>query len=132
MSAFFNLSIRWRKECPASIVADISDKLFLTFVGSHVSSVNSNDITDSLGDWQVVKGLTKEDHGHIINSTILGVNLQRVISDFQRADIFVRFERFMWETGIKNDTIAVDVVTNVALVKSSVFVLLALVLVTIS
>lgn len=70
-------------------------------VDSHVSSVNSDDISESMNDWEIFKFTGIDD-----NVSELVLSVKGWVNNLERADESLRVD-FVWESGINNDTIEV-------------------------
>ena len=70
-------------------------------VDSHVSSVNSDDISESMNNWEIFEFAGINDN---VSELVLGV--KGWVNNLERADESLRVD-FVWEGGINNDTIEV-------------------------
>ena len=83
------------------MVEHVDVELSSVLVDSHVSSVNSDDITESMNDWEIFEFAGIDDN---VSELVLGV--KGWVNNLERADESLRVD-FVWESGINNDTIEV-------------------------
>lgn len=62
-------SNNWWKYSPWAIKENIGGKLFLTFVFTNTRSMNSYNISNSLGYWQIFKSICKQNKDAVINAS---------------------------------------------------------------
>ena len=78
-------------------------------VQSESGSVNSDDITDSLDDWQIFESLGIENQGSVITcitGALLTLNIETWVNNLKRADVSVLVS-LVWECSINNSSIEV-------------------------
>lgn len=89
------------EESIGGLVEHVDVELSLVLVDSHVGSVDSDDVSESVHDWQVLE-LGSIDHDIGVGS--LGV--EGWVNDLEGADESLRIH-FVWESGIDNHTVEV-------------------------
>lgn len=73
-------------------------------IDSQISSVNSNDITKSMDDWEVLKSLSIDDN--LSEVVCLGLWVESWVNHLEGADESIRVN-FIWESCVNYDTIEV-------------------------
>jgi hypothetical protein len=77
--------------------------LSLSVIESEVGSVDSDDITESVDDWEVLESLGIDDNGGVV---MLGLLIKSWVNDLEGADVSFAVD-FVWEVSIDDDTINV-------------------------
>ena len=91
------------------VSSELSDRFSLTsnFVFGKSSSVDSDDISDSLNDWEVLEFVSVHDNLSVFSLGIVGW-----INDFKVAQehlLFIVFgDELIWETGINDNSVEAD------------------------
>ena len=70
---------------------------------SEVGSVNSNDISESVNDWEVFESLSINDNGSVI---VLCLLVESWVDNFKGANVSLAVD-FVWEVSIDDHTIDV-------------------------
>jgi len=83
------------------LVEHVDIELSLVLVDSHVGSVDSDDISESVDDWEVLELGSIDD-----NVGILSFLVESWVNNLQGADESLLID-FVWESGINDDTIEV-------------------------
>jgi hypothetical protein len=110
------------KKGPAGVEENICGQLLSVRVEAHRGSVNSDDVSDSLADGQVVELVREQAEGNILDLAVLR-DRAALVCNFHRADIPVSFLRSMWEGGVQDHRVEMHlVVTNFALFQGLVCV----------
>lgn len=95
------------------VSSELSDRFSLTsnFVFGKSSSVDSDDISDSLNDWEVLEFVSVHDNLSVFSLGIVGW-----INDFKVAQehlLFIVFgDELIWETGINDNSVEVDSISK--------------------
>lgn len=61
--------------------------------------MDSDNFSNVLGDWEILKFLCEEDNGDKLNNSV-SVDFARWISNLEGADVLVALERLVGESGI--------------------------------
>jgi hypothetical protein len=101
------------------LVEHVDVELSLVLVDSHVGSVNSDDVSESVDDWEVFEFVGIDD-----NWSILSLGVEGWVNNLEGADESIGVS-FVWEGSIDNDTVEVAWFTwgEGCFVKFDVFVL---------
>ena len=75
----------------------------LSVVESEVGSVDSDDITESVYDWEVLESLGIDDNGGVV---MLGLLIKSWVNDLEGADVSLGVD-LVWEVSVNDDTINV-------------------------
>lgn len=75
----------------------------LSVIESEVGSVDSDNITESVDDWEVLESLGIDDNGGVV---MLGLLIKSWVNDLEGADVSLAVD-FVWEVSIDDDTINV-------------------------
>lgn len=70
----------WRKEGPGTVEEDVRRELLGSLVVLHTCSVNSNNISNSLADWQILESVRKHYQSAIVDGILIFVNEAALIS----------------------------------------------------
>jgi hypothetical protein len=92
------------EESPRSSEVGVEVELSLVFVHSHGGSVDSDDVSESVDNWEVLKSVGEDDEGSPV--VLLAGSVERVINDLERADESV-LGHLVGEGGINDHTVDV-------------------------
>ena len=91
---------------PGAVKEDIGGELFISFELRHTCSVDSDDVSDPLGNRKVIELVGKQDQSAIFYGSILPlIYVATLISNFKREHIFLRLKALVWELCIQNDSV---------------------------
>ena len=91
------------ENCPWRVEEDVGGELFLVFVFAYCSSVNSDDVPNSLRNWQIFKFIGEENQRSMVDKPTISIaDAAWGICDFHRANVFIRFETLVRELSIKD------------------------------
>ena len=104
---FFFWLVCWcrRKNGPWTIEKNVGRKLLVTFELRYTSSMNSNDVSDSLWDWQIFKLIGEEDQSTEIDGAIHSVDGAALIGYLEGKHVLLRLKALMRELSIQNDSV---------------------------
>lgn len=70
--SYFILAFKMQREkCPRTVEADISCELLAVFVSGNCGSMYTNNIADTLANWQVIKLVSEEDDGYEVGNALV-------------------------------------------------------------
>lgn len=105
--SFFFWLVCWcrSKNSPWTIEENVGRKLLVTFELRYTSSMDPNDVSYSLWNWQIFKLICEEDQSTEIYGAIHSVDRAALISYLQGKDVLLRLKALVRELGIKNNSV---------------------------
>ena len=83
------------------MIEHVDVELSLVLVDSHVGSVDSDDISESVDDWEVLELVSIDD-----NVSVLSLGVESWVNNLEGADESLLVD-LVWESSVNNDTVEV-------------------------